>query len=816
MADKSDKSNKLKARLPRGLGDRGPAEIAATRRMLETIRTVYERYGFEPVETPAIEFTDALGKFLPDQDRPNEGVFSFQDDDEQWLSLRYDLTAPLARYVAENFDALPKPYRSYREGYVFRNEKPGPGRFRQFMQFDADTVGSASPAADAEICMMAADTMEALGLKGKYVVNLNSRKVLDGVMEAIGLDGEANAGRRLRVLRAIDKLDRLKWEGVSALLGAGRKDESGDFTTGAGLSESQIAAIKRYFELDRVWSLADASDSKSPADLSHPQRSISALQAERYADELQHPKWPGRYFSNEAVLDNFEAAVGLSQIGREGVNELREIIELVNAAGYGSKRIRINPSVVRGLEYYTGAVFEVEMADLSVFDDDAEDRKLVRFGSVGGGGRYDGLVGRFRNENAPATGFSIGVSRLSSALRAVASPPADVEDKMLGPVVVTVFDRDRLADYQRMVSALRSDGIRAELYLGNPKNFRNQLKYADKRGSPCVVIQGGDEKEKGEVQIKDLILGAEIAGLSKDRDDYLKKQAEAQFAVKESELVGAVRKVLLRRNATPTLFANLIGQEFFDLLFEVTPRTVAARISKALDHFNKAVELKGVDDEMGLIRLIAAEEELVVAIFEYLKSNAEKLPQHDDFVKKYKNHRVKLAFYPVLSQFRFILKGWFSEGMILDGLEGLGSWSARPVVVERKVAIQIINADGKVSLNQNPLATKISRNGLSDEEVIEELFKDFAKRVRDQHKMDIQEFVTARADFRNQLFYASDDGFLGMENNLNDLIADFRETFRDLLWALALLIGNVPLKSGGLVGQFISLYRRVLVESRLI
>src|SRR5690349_16317344 len=234
MADKSNKTNKLKARLPRGLADRGPAEIAATRAMTQTIRGTFERYGFEALETPAIEYTDALGKFLPDQDRPNEGVFSFQDDDEQWLSLRYDLTAPLARYVAENFDTLAKPYRSYRFGFVFRNEKPGPGRFRQFMQFDADTVGSASPAADAEMCMMAADTMEALGIpRGSYVVKVNNRKVLDGVLDSIGLDGEANSGKRLTVLRAIDKLDRLGKEGVRALLGHGRKDESGDFTKGA-------------------------------------------------------------------------------------------------------------------------------------------------------------------------------------------------------------------------------------------------------------------------------------------------------------------------------------------------------------------------------------------------------------------------------------------------------------------------------------------------------------------------------------------------------------------------------------------------------
>src|SRR6476660_8921184 len=245
----ADKSNKLKARLPRGLADRGPAEIAATRRMIEAIRAVYERYGFEAVETPAIEYTDALGKFLPDQDRPNEGVFSFQDDDEQWLSLRYDLTAPLARYVAENFQNLALPYRSYRVGWVFRNEKPGPGRFRQFMQFDADTVGAPTMAADAEMCMLAADTMEALGIpRGSYVVKVNNRKVLDGVLESIGLGGEENAGKRLIVLRAIDKLDKFGADGVRLLLGEGRKDESGDFTKGAHLSGDAIEKVIGFTE----------------------------------------------------------------------------------------------------------------------------------------------------------------------------------------------------------------------------------------------------------------------------------------------------------------------------------------------------------------------------------------------------------------------------------------------------------------------------------------------------------------------------------------------------------------------------------------
>src|ERR1700732_2015759 len=251
MPEKPKKPQKLRARLPRGLADRGPAEIAATRAMVEKIREVYERYGFEPGGTPGFGYTNALGKFLQDQHRPNEGVFSFQDDDEQWISLRYALTAPLARYVAENFDSLPKPYRSYRAGYVYRNEKPGPGRFRQFMQFDADTVGSASPAADAEMCMMAADAIEALGIpRGSYIVKVNNRKVLDGVMESIGLDGDRNAGRRLTVLRAMDKFDRLGIDGVRALLGPGRKDESGDFTKGAGLDLAQIEAVRQALKFN--------------------------------------------------------------------------------------------------------------------------------------------------------------------------------------------------------------------------------------------------------------------------------------------------------------------------------------------------------------------------------------------------------------------------------------------------------------------------------------------------------------------------------------------------------------------------------------
>jgi histidyl-tRNA synthetase len=525
MADKP-KTNKLKARLPRGLADRGPAEIAATRRMMETIRKVYERYGFEPVETPAIEYTDALGKFLPDQDRPNEGVFSFQDDDEQWLSLRYDLTAPLARYVAENFDTLPKPYRSYRFGWVFRNEKPGPGRYRQFMQFDADTVGSASPAADAEMCMMAADTMEALGIpRESYVVKVNNRKLLDGIMEAIGLGGEQNSSRRLIVLRALDKLDRLEWRGVEQLLGAGRLDESGDFTKGANLSKEQISPLFMLFN-------TKPSGILQPT-VQHGQPVIQFMFDDK--DEFIDRGKP----SDRETLDFLKANLSMNPTFLQGVNELRSIAELTAGARYDESRIRIDPSVVRGLEYYTGPVFEVDLT----FPIANDDGRPVRFGSVAAGGRYDGLVSRFRGEPVPATGFSIGVSRLAAALQHLGKLESKPEP---GPVVVTVFDKDRLADYQNMVAKLRAAKIRAELYLGNPRNLGNQLKYADKRNAPCVVIQGTDEKAKGEVTIKDLIVGAELAKLEKGREEHLQKQAEAQFAVAEDKLVEAVRKVLAR------------------------------------------------------------------------------------------------------------------------------------------------------------------------------------------------------------------------------------------------------------------------------
>ncbi len=516
----SPAQNRVRAALPRGLVDRAPADIAAAEAMMAKIRSVYALYGFEAVETPFIEYTEALGKFLPDQDRPNEGVFSFKDDDEQWLSLRYDLTAPLARYVAENYDRLPKPYRSSRAGWVFRNEKPGPGRYRQFMQFDADTVGAASVAADAEICMMAADCLEALGIqRGDYVVKVNNRKVLDGVMEAIGLGGAENAGRRLTVMRAIDKLDRFGIIGVRALLGKGRMDESGDFTKGAELEEWQIDLLILYFG----WGIGHIEDNQT----------TGVQTFRRYEPDNLH------------LIGTFEGIVGDSAVGREGVDELRQIAQLVLAAGYGADRIHIDPAVVRGLEYYTGPVFEAELT-LEVKD---ESGRPVRFGSVGGGGRYDGLVARFREEPVPATGFSIGVSRLLAALRAIDSPIVKAAEAP-GPVVVLALDRDEkaMASIQRLVASLRAAGIAAEMYLGSG-GMNAQLKYADKRRAHVAVIQGSNERDAPggpQVAIRDLKLGAELAKSTKDRAGYLELRQRAQFTAPEGELIERVREVQAR------------------------------------------------------------------------------------------------------------------------------------------------------------------------------------------------------------------------------------------------------------------------------
>jgi len=484
---------------PKGFRDYFGADVTARAQMLAQIAAVYHRYGFDALETSAVETVEALGKFLPDVDRPNEGVFAWQDEDMDWLALRYDLTAPLARVYAQHRNDLPTPYRRYAMGPVWRNEKPGPGRFRQFYQCDADTVGAASVAADAEICAMLADCLEEVGIaRGDYVVRVNNRKVLNGVMEVAGVLDPADPARFVQergiVLRAIDKLDRLGPDGVRALLGEGRRDESGDVTKGAGLADAQAEVVMGFVQ--------------------------------------------ARGDSGAATVARLRARVAGSATGMAGVDELETIADLLAAQGYGADRIVIDPSVVRGLGYYTGPVFEAELT-FEITDDKG---RRQQFGSVAGGGRYDDLVKRFTGQEVPATGVSIGVDRLLAALRAKGRLAAT---QAAGPVIITVMDRDRMADYQAMAGELRRAGIRAEVYLGNSKQFGNQLKYADKRASPLAVIEGAEEQARGVVQIKDLVLGAQIAA-GASLEEW--KDRPSQHEVPRAALVDWVRDFLAGRS----------------------------------------------------------------------------------------------------------------------------------------------------------------------------------------------------------------------------------------------------------------------------
>jgi histidyl-tRNA synthetase len=491
---KKQKKFKPKARTPRGFRDMAGAELRLQNHMLATISEVYEAYGFEALDTSAFEYADALGKFLPDDDRPNEGVFALEDDDGQWMSLRYDLTAPLARHVAEHYDRLPKPLRRYQFGPVWRNEKPGPGRYRQFMQFDADTVGAGNQAADAEICMMAADCMEALGIaRGDYLVRINNRKIMDGLLEAIGLDPQADdfESRRLTILRAMDKYDRLGLDGVKALLGEGRKDDSGDFTKGAGLDAGQIETVAKMVSIG-------ASD-------------------------------------RAAALDGMAALVADTQSGATGLAELREMADIFDALGYGADRLAIDPSVVRGLGYYTGPVYEIELT----FEAQDEDGELARFGSVGGGGRYDDLVKRFKGIEIPATGISIGVSRLAAALTLLGKGDVAAPAPL---VVVTVMDKETRPALMALVGELRAAGVRAEIYMGDSA-MKAQLRYADARGARLVVIEGEDERAAGVVTLKDLQLGAEKSSEIEDNAEW-RASEHAQKQVKKDDLLAEIQKII--------------------------------------------------------------------------------------------------------------------------------------------------------------------------------------------------------------------------------------------------------------------------------
>jgi len=484
---KDKKQNRPKAITPKGFRDYFGSEVTERNQMLQRIAEIYQNYGFEALESSAVETVEALGKFLPDVDQPNEGVFAWQEDNQDWLALRYDLTAPLARVYAQYRNELPTPYRRYSMGPVWRNEKPGPGRFRQFYQCDADTVGSASIAADSEICMLLSDTLQNVGIpEGDYIIKANNRKVLNGVLESVNIQ---ETPKKDAILRTVDKFDKVGESGIRQLLGKGRLDASGAYIDGVGLSDSEADIVLEFLT--------------------------------------------SKGSNIETTLRNLKNLIGSSEIGLEGVNELETMAELFEAGGYGSNKISVDPSVVRGLGYYTGPVYEAELT-FEIFDEKGRERQ---FGSVAGGGRYDDLVKRFTGQTVPATGVSIGVDRLLAALK----EKGRIQASGLGPVVVTVMDRDRISDYQEIVTELRNAGIRAEVYLGNPKNFGNQLKYADNRGAPAAVIEGTEEREIGMIQIKDLILGKKI---SEEATLEEWKDRPSQFTVRREELIQKIREIL--------------------------------------------------------------------------------------------------------------------------------------------------------------------------------------------------------------------------------------------------------------------------------
>jgi len=492
----SEKKKKIKPQRPRGFEDLSGNDLTELNRLRDSIQKTYSLYGFDALETGIIEYSNVIGSFLPDQDRPNEGVFSFEDDDNKWVSLRYDLTSGLARYVAENYDSLPKPYRRYQSGWVFRNEKPGPGRFRQFFQIDADSIGSDNPLSDAEMCMMFSDAIESTGIeRGDYVIRLNNRKILDGIIDSLNISGnESGSDINLAIMRSIDKLDRLGLKGVEQLLGEGRKDESGDYTKGAGLENSSIKEILLFLEY--------GIDSKN--------------------------------LNRKKSLENLSKQFGSNDVFSEAIEELDQISSIIDVAGYDEKRIIVDPSVVRGLGYYTGPVYE---ADLT-FDIETNN-SLEKFGSVGGGGRYDDLITRLKGARVPSTGISVGVSRLSSALKYLKKQNINKEKLS---VVVLVMDKEKRSLYYKIASQLRSAGIPSECYVGDG-GMKAQLKYADKRQARLALILGEDEEASSSITIKDLMAGKEASGEILDNEEWRSGKV-SQKTVSLDSLVEEIKTLL--------------------------------------------------------------------------------------------------------------------------------------------------------------------------------------------------------------------------------------------------------------------------------
>lgn len=477
----------VRPRTVKGFRDILPHQIVARRRMIDTIRSSFERYGFVPLDTPAVEYVDAL---LGLGEEGTKSLFRMKSPEGEEIALRYDLTVPLARVVAQYPD-LPRPFRRYQVSPVWRADKPDPGRFREFIQFDIDSVGAPSVLADAEILMAMDEALRALGLRS-FRIRFSSRRVLNTLLRW----AEVPESDGMRTLRVLDKLDKQGMEAVLLELGPGRVDQSGDPIPGLNLPGTSVEKIRRFLGLPRE--VGPSSPGGSPA--------------------------PGRGAILDAAWSLFRGVEGAA----EGFDELREIDRYLDAAGIPVDRVAVDLSIARGLDYYTGPIFEAVLAD------------LPEIGAVFGGGRYDGLVERFLGTKVPATGASIGVDRLLTALEKLGLVESGWATAR---VLTTVMDRDRTVDYLALTSEIREAGIPAEIYMGEAAGLKKQIAYADRTGIPVVVIAGSNEFEAGTVSIKDLREGKMRDTEAGSRNEWLKKRP-GQQTVPRSEMIAVLRSLL--------------------------------------------------------------------------------------------------------------------------------------------------------------------------------------------------------------------------------------------------------------------------------
>ncbi len=512
----------------KGFRDLGPGLNGLKWQIINAASRVYRSYGFEQWDTPIPEYADCLGKYLPESDTVAEGVYSFQNPEKepvlqvdgkelrdewdhvvmenQFVTLRYDLTAPLARLYAERlwlrhlkepFQENKTPYfRRFQFGPVFRYEaKLDPGRFREFWQLDFDSVGTIDPASDAEACMVLADAMEAVGLKrGSYIVHVNSRKILKGFLGSLGGSGVSSVGgddMEQAILRVIDKADKIGAAGIEEELGRGRLDQSGAVIPGLQLSGDIIKQVMDFLE-----------------------------------------KFSGEGKRRE-VLANLDGMSVLGDIGREGLAELQKIDQILTRLNFAEERVIFNPTLVRGMAYYTGPVFEVQ--SLQTYKD--EKGRERRVGSICGGGRYDDLVKNLLGLKVPATGASIGVDRLAELLTLTNQVPGVLP----GPVLVIMFDDQLMVEYQGIARELRDAGMDVEVYYGSQRGLKKQLAYADEKNSPVAILLGEDEFKKGVVTVRDLRLGKEMAAEISDKAEWKKK---VQFEVLRGELLEKVKQMV--------------------------------------------------------------------------------------------------------------------------------------------------------------------------------------------------------------------------------------------------------------------------------